>query len=280
MVVFHKVLKSIIFSFVLLLISCGQEQTHNFSKEEIEKEVKAQLIRPIVLEKESVKLIEVVDIPPFEGVSIQLLHNNVSFNQTNNRFEFDIKKFNLGEKTIEELETGLKLNALGQYLKIFKGSVNNDKYYSGIVEQNLSKGENYLLAYLCRSYGVSLKSKGASVYYKIDVNQGESTLQEEKKKPVLLINSPKKNEIFNKKSKILLDFFIVNLDIGKGGNYLKVSVNDVSFNLYKWSPFVLTGLDYGKHKIKVSVCDKKGNSIIEELTKEVEIEIKEISVFE
>ena len=55
---------------------------------------------------------------------------------------------------------------------------------------------------------------------------------------------------------VMLDFYLVNTTIAKGGNYVQVTINDtVEFKIEKWAPYLIKGLPLGDNKIEIQLMD-------------------------
>ena len=60
----------------------------------------------------------------------------------------------------------------------------------------------------------------------------------------------------------MLDFYLVNTSISKGGNNVKVTINKTEFILNKWAAYEISGLKYNKeHTVRIQLLDKDGGLI-------------------
>jgi hypothetical protein len=268
------------FCTVFFCFSCGSEYQHEFTEEQIKEQVGKYNSRPLILEQGNIVITEVIDIPPFEDVTLELMRENVKIRQGSNKLEFTIQKFILGEKTVAETEKGLVKENSGQYLMVV--SEGEDKNYSNHVKKDFVKGDNQLLAFLCRSYGVSLKSADAHLFYNINVNNLDGKITKNTKSTFLYLNAPERGKKFRVSDPILLDFFLVNFAIQKQGNFLKLKIDNNEFELYKWCAFTVSGLEVGEHKISLQAYNKEGKPMSGELLKRenATIEILEGIAFE
>ncbi len=271
------------FCLVIIFCSCGSENKSDYSDQEIADELQKQVIRPVIYEKGNITLTELFDFPHFKDVSIEPMKENVVFRHGENKIEFSVRRLLLGRKTVAENELGIKVNERGQYLSLCKtknGVV--EQFYSSTVNTDLSKGDNNLLLFLCNSTGISLKEKASYTYINAFTNDKDGELKKADSSPFLLLNSPKNGEFYKLKSKVLVDFLIINAAIKKGNNYVLLKVNDLEFKIDRWSPFVIEGLPYGVHKISVEAFNAKGVALKGDkmIASSVEIEIKEDAVFE
>jgi hypothetical protein len=261
-------MKNIVFlCLVSLIFACGSEYQHEYSEQEFSQELSKYNSRPLIIENGSVVLTEVVDIPPFEDVSLELMHKNVKFRQGKNELEFNIQKFVLGERTVDEQETGLVKESSGQYLMVVGNK--GERNFSGHVNKNLDKGANHLLAFLCRSYGVSLKGKNAYTFHDIVTNKEDGHIYENKKSAFLFLSSPENGKKLTGSDPVLLDFYIVNFEIKKGGNFLKLTIDDTEIVLTKWCAYVVSGLSAGEHTFSIKAFNKEGKALSGNLLKEV-----------
>jgi hypothetical protein len=265
-----------------LFASCQSDLEHDFSKEEIEQESKKFGQRSIIIEKNGIRLIEIVDFPVFEDVKLKLLSKNAKYLEGKNKLEFSLLGFNLGEKTVAENDLELPIEDGGQYILLNNLKNKEIKKFSSQIETELSQGENYFLAFLSRSYRISLKNPESSLLLKITTNNSEGTLVEENKEPYLYLNEP--NGVFeiNKTKKILLDFYIKNTTVSSNGNYISLIIDGTEFKLTKWAPFYIEGLGIGKHNISIALKNKNGLLLKGKLIQEInrEFEITDSSLFE
>jgi hypothetical protein len=266
-------MKVFVFLFVaLLFFSCGSEYSHNYTEENVNAELVKHNYRPIILSQGNITLTEVIDIPPFEDVSLELMQRNVKFRQGANKLEFSINKFILGEKTASEKETGLVRESNGQYL-VAVGKT-GEKKFSKQFEHQLIRGDNHLLTFMCRSYGISVKSPKSFAFYNIKTDTLDGEVIQNKKSPFLYLNSPEQKQRLSISEPVLLDFYLVNFNIQKQGSYLKLRIDSEEFKLYKWTAFSIQGLTVGEHNISLEAFDREGKAIEGKLLSEVGTKIK------
>jgi len=265
---------------VLLSFSCGSEYQHEYSDEEIKEELSKYNFRPVIIEQGNLVLKEVVDIPPFEDVSLELMHKNVKFRQGSNQLDFDLKKFVLGERTVAETETGLTKEVSGQYLMVVGDEGN--KYFSKHLKKDFSKGKNHLLAFLCRSYGISVKSDNSYTFHDININGLDGEISKNDKSPFLYLNTPEKEKKLTVSDPVLLDFYLVNFNIKKGGNYLVLKIDQQEIKLTKWCAYTVSGLSVGEHTFSIKAFNKEGSPLSGNLLEKVSttFQITEGLIFE
>ena len=59
----------------------------------------------------------------------------------------------------------------------------------------------------------------------------------------------------------MLDFYLVNTEISKDGNKVKVTIDESEFFIFDWEPYLIEGLDDGDHTVKIELIDSNGNLI-------------------
>lgn len=246
---------------VTLAFGCGSANNKEFTEEEIEQELAKYSSRGAIYTQKGIKLTELLDFPPFEDVSLSLLSKNVNFKPGKNKLEFDVLKFNLGEKTAEESLLGIKTIEGGQRLLLSEiNSAEHNAVFSNNAEREFKEGENFLLCLLQRSNRITLKGKEAKKLYKITILDNGSSIEESKEKVLKILSPfPKENAVVE--SKILLDFIVFNEAISEKGSFLLVQIDDLQFKIFNDSPYVIEGLEAGKHEIKVSLMSKEGKLI-------------------
>ena len=77
----------------------------------------------------------------------------------------------------------------------------------------------------------------------------------------LFYSRPKGTYKNDETEKILLDFYLVNTEISKNGNSVRVTINDSEFYIYEWSPYVISGLPKGETNIKLELLNKENQLI-------------------
>lgn len=254
-----KNLVYILFSAVLLS-SCGGNDDENFTKEEIAEVLAIANYSPIILERGGIKLTEFTDFPPFEDVETSIATQNQTFKMGMNKIEFKNKFFNLGEKTAEETIHNVRLNEGGQYLGVLTPKKPTEKVIQSYFETDVDKGDNYFLCFLSRSYDVSVRNPKASFLFKINADPSGCYSETNLADTVVALLQPNGHYSSTEKNKIMFDFFLKNVSLD-GGNYLSVLIDNVEFKIEKWAPFIIQGLDYGKHIIEIDLRNKEGKSI-------------------
>lgn len=262
----------VLLCFVLVITACDSDSSREYTEEDVNRALAEYNFNPDIIEKEGVVLTQITNIPPFKDVSLKLIHHNVNFRQGENELEFVLDKFSLGQKTARSSETSLTEVDDGQYFVTVGKNIK--KNLTKQITVDFNKGNNSILAFLCRSYGVSVKSEKAFVFKNIEINQENLGKHTNNINPFLFLNLPKEKQktVFGKP--ILLDFYLVNVKLNENGNYVELKIDDQIFKLFNWSAYKITGLKVGKHELSLQVFNSKGHSLKGELLKETKINVE------
>ena len=125
----------------------------------------------------------------------------------------------------------------------------------------MKENSNIVLAFLSRSFHESVKQKDAFVLkqYNFEDSQATIDIQED---PLLFFSRPKGTYKENSNQKVLLDFYLVNTELSKNGNKVKVTLDGHEFTIHKWQPYIIEGLQKGEHKIKIELIDSANKPIL------------------
>lgn len=123
--------------------------------------------------------------------------------------------------------------------------------------------EHTLLSFLSRSYHLSVKEPNAYkvVKFKIDA-EGKVQQLDAPKEPMLFYSRPKGDYVGDDAKNILLDFYLVNVDLAKDSLQVVAEINgNQKVNINQWQPYLMTGLPMGKNNIKLSLVKQDGSSL-------------------
>lgn len=179
----------------------------------------------------------------------------------NNKFEFETTDYELGAQTPDASENGLANSGKGQHLHFI---LNNGPYsakYEGAFEQELEDGHYVMLAFLSRSYHMSVKSPDAYVLKQFVAGQPSGFKEANLKAPHMFYSRPKGTYKGDDTKKIMLDFYLVNCDLAADGYKVKANINGNDFTFAKWVPYVIEGLPMGENKISLELIDAEGQTV-------------------
>lgn len=262
--------------------SCGGDDDNEIPQAVIDKAQEEASYFPIIVEHGGLKLTEVYNIPPFSDVSVRLDTTTQKFNLGLNQIEYLTTYFNIGETTVDEKDHPIKKIGGGQFLGVLSNIKGFKREYTPTIQADLETGENYFMCFLSRSYDISLKNPNASFLFKIKADPKGCITESNLQDTAYALISPRNTFAGNNTNKILIDFYLKNISISKGGNYAVLSIDDTTFKLYKWAAFYLEGLKLGKHTIKLEVFTKEGkkiNSIFPNETISI-IDLVSVDIFE
>ena len=202
-----------------------------------------------------ISLKKVEGSPAYDNSSIEI--KDISNEGENFMFSFDINNYDLGAQTNKEFDYNLANSELGQHIHFI---VNNGPYSAHYVdnfETKLTSENSVILAFLSRSYHESVKNPNAYILTQIgDTNNVD--LENE----FIFYSRPKGTYKGSDTEKLLLDFYLVNTDLGPEGNKVKISImqNEEThdFLVDEWAPFYIEGLDKGEVSITLELLDNDG----------------------
>ena len=205
-----------------------------------------------------ISLKKVEGSPAYDNSSIEI--KDISNKGENFMFSFDINNYDLGAQTNKEFDYNLANSELGQHIHFI---VNNGPYSAHYVdnfETKLTSENSVILAFLSRSYHESVKNPNAYILTQIgDTNNVD--LENE----FIFYSRPKGTYKGSDTEKLLLDFYLVNTDLGPEGNKVKISIKQNEethdFLVDEWAPFYIEGLDKGEVSITLELLDNDGELI-------------------
>ena len=241
-----------------LFVSCGQAEQHN---EQASTENAMPSVTPVSMKD----LNEPVDFP---GAQIGLGNVTATPNGDSVKlsFSFTVKNYELKNQTSDANSQVCSNSDKGQHLHF----ILDNKPYVALYEPKhettvLKNSEHYLLAFLSRSYHLSLKNKEAALvfHFKVDEN-GKLQKLDDPKTPMLFYSRPKGDYFGKDTENVLFDFYVWNATLG-ADYQVKTNINsggkDTSFMITEWKPHFLKNLAMGKTKITLSLIDKNGNKV-------------------
>ncbi|MCB0686468.1 MAG: hypothetical protein KDC53_08085 [Saprospiraceae bacterium] len=209
-------------------------------------------------EKVEVKEIQLVPAEAstaFNDASLdKMTYQNGKFN-----FTYSGKDYKLGEQTTDAPLKMCANSLKGQHIHLI---IDDQPYlaeYTPEFELDITDGPHTIVAFLSRSYHESIKNGKAFLAKKVVVKNKSFASEEDIKDPMLVYSRPKGEYVGRKETdRVMLDFFLVNVDLGSDYK-MRVEINDSkSFAIEKWQPYYLDNLPLGENKIKLTLFDRQG----------------------
>lgn len=272
---------SVFHSILLLFVSCATENEYSLDETEINNFTKQFQRRALVLERNGLKLTEILDYPNFAESKLILLSDNIRFSPGLNVLEFKVDNFTLGTVTADQ-EKFYQDDVLAVQNMVI---INNKKLVKQNTENSaqldLILGENKIFVFLNRSFNVGLKNPESSLFFKINIDDKGSSLESNLMDSIMYVTQPRGTYVGVNAQKIVFDFMLYNITI-KEGYYISLNINDTEFKIEQYVPFWIEGLGYGKHKIEVYLKNSEGEivSSIANPDNSYFIELKELSIFD
>jgi len=250
---------AIAFSFILQ--SCETTQHENATSKNDSTAIEKDTLN--TLEKNGIKLSPVTNLPEF--LDAQLTQNQPTENSTlkpgTNSFTFEVKNYQLGAQTDSKSCNHCSNSDQGQHIHFILNNAPYVALYEPKQTQDLTEGTYIELAFLSRSYHISIKQPQAYILKKFNVGKKNDLDKVDLNTPHMFYSRPKGDYSGTAASKIVLDFYLVNTDLSKDGNKVKATVDENEFLIEKWDAYLIEGLKDGEHSIKLELIDKEGKTI-------------------
>ncbi len=183
----------------------------------------------------------------------------------------DVENYDLGVQTETERAKEIANSDKGQHAHII---LDNDPYMAdyeagvpfeiGVLEE----GPHTLVVFPSRSYHESVKSPGAADIVNFYVGKEGGEFMLDKTKPTIIYSRPKGEYKGDGAKKILLDFYLNNVELSPDGYKAKYTIKEKesgdelgSITLSDWTPAFVTGLTSGEYVITLQLLDKDGNVV-------------------
>jgi len=247
----------------LLFASCGQSNESSNSTEQKDSTAGgAQApVAPIALQ-------EVTDAQEFPNAQLSMGNVTATPNGDSVKlsFAFNVKNYELKGQTADNASKVCNNSDKGQHIHFILDNKPYVALYEPKHETTVAKNtEHYVMAFLSRSYHLSLKNKGVAVLYHFKVDQnGKLQKMEDPKTPMVFYSRPKGDYLGKDTENVLFDFYVWNATLG---NDYKVKADisaggkDTSMLISDWKPYFLKNLPMGKTTIKLTMVDKDGNKV-------------------
>lgn len=211
--------------------------------------------------------------PPFPGARTRFssLKDGDVLEDANVSVVVDVENYALGVQTETERAGEIANSEKGQHAHII---LDNDPYMAdyeagvpfeiGVLEE----GPHTLVVFPSRSYHESVKSPEAADIVNFYVGKEGGEFMLDKTKPTIIYSRPKGEYKGDGAKKILLDFYLNNVELSPDGYKAKYTIKEKksgnelgSITLSDWTPAFVTGLASGEYAIRLRLLDKDGNVV-------------------
>ena len=236
-----------------LMFACGTSKQSEESTTEASEAVE---------EVQEVTLTKAPPSPEFPEASLTKTDVSVVANDSmfTVDYSFDVANYELGVQTDDADTRGIANSGKGQHIHFI---VNNGPYsahYMPGVNNQLDAGNYVVLAFLSRSYHESVKSAGPFHIENLKVGDVEAE-EADLTAPHLFYSRPKGTYKGADTQKVMLDFYLLNVDLSADGNKVKATINGSEFMIDEWAPHYIEGLPMGEVNIKLELLDAAGNPV-------------------
>ena len=188
----------------------------------------------------------------------------LSMGYMDGKFSFDIdggkSGYQLGEQTSDAPQLMCANSGQGQHIHLILNDSPYAAKYEAEFEYDVPDGEHHLLAFLSRSYHLSLKQPNAAFTGIYTFQDGTVTDVKDIEGPMLFYSRPKGSYAGPDAEQIMLDFYPVNAELGEDYQ-VKVEVGGESFMVDEWRPYFFKGLPPGDHTVTLTLVDGEGNTV-------------------
>jgi hypothetical protein len=232
--------------------------------------------------------------PAIEGVttSIESIKEGAVLDDANVSVVVTAENFETGVQTETERADSLANSDNGQHFHLI---LDNQPYMANYSAGEafdlgeLEPGAHTLVAFPSRSYHESVKGPGAYAFpgaYKtydfvnvyVTEKSGEPMLNTED--PAILYSRPKGTYSGDDADRVLLDFYVHNVELSSGGYKAKYTISEdgervTSRAFTTWQPAYLTGLTPGTYEVTLRLIDENGKTVpgpTNDTTREIVIE--------
>lgn len=185
-------------------------------------------------------------------------------------FDFTVSDFELGVASADAGDVSLAKSDKGQHIHLI---VDNDPYsahYEAKFSKEFDDGTHYAIAFLSRSYHLSVKNKDAYKAFQFTVKEAAANdpklfpLDE----PMLFYSRPKGTYSGEDAKVVLFDFYLINANLEPDGYSVVATINsNTSFEIDEWTPFTLEGLPMGENTITIELVDAQGRPVNAEVNR-------------
>ena len=180
------------------------------------------------------------------------------------RVSVELTGVELQSPTLGEQTKGIAYTPDGQHVHV----IIDDKPYMAMYMKDsfsvgvLPPGPHSLRAFPSRSWHESIKTPGAFVAHTFYVGSKSGEPAFKTGDPLLTYSRPKGEYKGKDAEKILLDFYLSNVELGPDKHKVRVSIDGQEMaKLEEWVPYYIENLPDGEHTIKLELLGPDGNVV-------------------
>lgn len=211
--------------------------------------------------------------PPFEGAKTRVsnFEDGSVLDDAKVAVIVDVENFELGVQTDTPRASEIANSAEGQHAHII---LDNGPYLADYKAGEpfdigvLTEGPHTLVVFPSRSYHESVKSPDAAEILNFYVGKEEGEFLLDKSAPTIIYSRPKGDYKGKDAGKILLDFYLNNVELSPDGYKAKYTITNKgtgsevgTITLTEWTPAFVSGLATGEYGVRLQLLDKDGNVV-------------------
>ncbi len=229
-----------------------KDQNETEATEETTEEVSASAI----------KLTPYYDSPGYDDAMIALNspEEGAMIDQNTVSFDFNVTNYELATQTADADIKMCANSAKGQHIHLILNNQPYSAHYEASFDKDLDDGHYVALAFLSRSYHESVKNPDAYVLRQFTVGEASGE-PADLTQPHMFYSRPKGTYSGDDTKKVILDFYLANLDLSPEGYKVRATINGEEFMITEWSPQFIEGLPMGQSTIKLELLDAEGNLV-------------------
>ncbi len=210
----------------------------------------------------SISLTPYHDSPNYDDamLSMNTPEENGQVEQGPVNFVFDVTNYELAVQTADADIKMCANSAEGQHIHLILNNQPYTAHYESEFEMDMESGHYVALAFLSRSYHESVKNPEAYVIRQFSVGDAEGE-PVDLNQPHIFYSRPKGTYSGEDTKKVILDFYLVNLDLSPDGYKVRATINGEEFMITEWAPQFIEGLPMGQSTIKLELLDEDGNLV-------------------
>lgn len=201
-------------------------------------------------------------------LSMQPIKSKVVGDSVELTFNYHVTNYKLGDQTPDASSRGCANSKDGQHIHFLL----DDKAYVALYKPThttkvAKNSEHYVLSFLSRSYHESIKEKEAHKLVHFSVGEdGSVTMMDNPTSPMIFHSRPKGDYIGADTANLLLDYYLVNANLGADTKVKATISNTISGKSREivfdsWKPMMVNGLGLGKSKVTLELVDANNQPI-------------------